>query len=269
MSAYPRQERTARGQIFAHRVTRLLFKSCATQRLGHHAALLVVHIVHTEDAARYSGPVTFWNSQLMETLGFSSPKQLTNARAMAVDQGWLHYERDGTRSVGNYWVTIPSNVASFDDTPIEQPQRIVSPGGTNPGVNHSQQGTNPGTNPGKPLIPLPLPFPQEDGDAYASLHTPESSSKTKRARREPFKPPTVEEVASYCKTRGNSVNPDAFVNHYASIGWKVGKNPMVDWQAAVRKWESADKETAKPAPAPHKAERPQKSARFSNPEVTQ
>jgi hypothetical protein len=42
------------------------------------------------------------------------------------------------------------------------------------------------------------------------------------------------------------------------------------WQGLVfeQKADSANA-PAKPAPAPHKAERPQKSARFSNPEVTQ
>lgn len=148
-----------RDQFFAHRFTRLVFKSCAIQRLGHHAALLVIHIAHTEDAARYSGPVTFWNSQLSETLGFTSPKQLANARAVAIDLGWLHYERHGTRSVGNYWVTIPPGATRFDDQPIEEPLAILSPGGTNPVPILSQLGTNCGMNPGKNCGKLPNPVP--------------------------------------------------------------------------------------------------------------
>ena len=27
-----------------------------------------------------------------------------------------------------------------------------------------------------------------------------------------------------------------FVDYYESNGWKVGKNPMKDWRAAVRTW---------------------------------
>jgi hypothetical protein len=27
-----------------------------------------------------------------------------------------------------------------------------------------------------------------------------------------------------------------FVDYYESNGWKVGKNPMKDWKAAVRTW---------------------------------
>ena len=49
--------------------------------------------------------------------------------------------------------------------------------------------------------------------------------------------PTLDEVRIYCKERGGIVNPEKWFNHYQSNGWKVGKNPMKDWKAAVRKWE--------------------------------
>ena len=49
-----------------------------------------------------------------------------------------------------------------------------------------------------------------------------------------FAPPSVSEVREYCMERGNTVNPDAFVNFYQSKGWKVGSQPMKDWKAAVR-----------------------------------
>lgn len=55
-----------------------------------------------------------------------------------------------------------------------------------------------------------------------------------------FTPPTVEEVRTYCKERGNKVDPAAFVSFYDSNGWKVGKNPMKDWRAAVRTWEQRE-----------------------------
>jgi len=80
---------------------------------------LLVHIVHTEDAARYQGPVRFWNSQLNEVLGFNSPKLLNNARAKAVASGWLVYDRDHVRAVGHYFTTVPTSVQRFDDEPIE------------------------------------------------------------------------------------------------------------------------------------------------------
>lgn len=49
--------------------------------------------------------------------------------------------------------------------------------------------------------------------------------------------PTLEEVTAYCHERRNSVDPQAWLDHYTSNGWKVGRNPMKDWRAAVRTWE--------------------------------
>lgn len=58
-----------------------------------------------------------------------------------------------------------------------------------------------------------------------------------------FIPPTIEEVAAYCQKRGNGVDANRFVSHYAAIGWMIGKNKMRDWQAAVRTWERNNRQT--------------------------
>lgn len=55
-----------------------------------------------------------------------------------------------------------------------------------------------------------------------------------------FRPPTVEEVEAYCFERNNKVDAERFVDFYASNGWRVGKNPMKDWKAAVRTWEKRE-----------------------------
>ena len=49
--------------------------------------------------------------------------------------------------------------------------------------------------------------------------------------------PTLEEVKAYCKERNNGVDAERWFNYYSANGWKVGKNPMKDWKAAVRTWE--------------------------------
>lgn len=55
-----------------------------------------------------------------------------------------------------------------------------------------------------------------------------------------FVPPTVDEVRAYCSEKGYSVDPERFVAHYTSNGWRVGKNPMRDWKASVRTWVRKD-----------------------------
>lgn len=55
--------------------------------------------------------------------------------------------------------------------------------------------------------------------------------------------PTLQEVSDYCQERKNSVNPQKWISHYESNGWKVGKNSMKDWKAAVRTWENSNFES--------------------------
>lgn len=62
-----------------------------------------------------------------------------------------------------------------------------------------------------------------------------------------FTPPTVEEVKAYCRERENNVDAERFIDFYASKGWKIGKNAMKDWRAAVRTWErSSSADCAQP-----------------------
>lgn len=64
-------------------------------------------------------------------------------------------------------------------------------------------------------------------------------SENKKAKRAQFTPPTYEEVAEYCRERGNGIDAQLFVDHYAANGWVQGKagKPLKDWKAAVRTWE--------------------------------
>lgn len=66
-----------------------------------------------------------------------------------------------------------------------------------------------------------------------------------------FTPPALDDVAAYCAERGNSIDPQRFIDFYQSKGWKVGSAPMKDWKAAVRNWESRD---AAPKKADNEAE---------------
>ena len=61
-----------------------------------------------------------------------------------------------------------------------------------------------------------------------------------KKRSKAFVPPTVEEVRAYCIERGNGVDPETFVDFYASKGWMVGKSKMKDWKAAIRTWERSE-----------------------------
>jgi hypothetical protein len=52
-----------------------------------------------------------------------------------------------------------------------------------------------------------------------------------------FKKPSVIDIIDYCKERNNNIDAEAFIDFYESKDWKIGKNKMKDWKAAVRTWE--------------------------------
>ena len=52
-----------------------------------------------------------------------------------------------------------------------------------------------------------------------------------------FTIPTLDEVSEHVKSRGGRIDPVKFHAHYTSNGWRVGKNPMRSWKAAIVTWE--------------------------------
>lgn len=59
-----------------------------------------------------------------------------------------------------------------------------------------------------------------------------------------FAPPTAADVSAYARDKGMTLDAERFCDFYASKGWKVGSQPMKDWQAAVRNWCARDKQDA-------------------------
>ena len=57
-----------------------------------------------------------------------------------------------------------------------------------------------------------------------------------------FKPPTVEEIAQYCRERNNGIDAQAFFDFYTGTNWFRGKTKIKDWKACVRTWERRERE---------------------------
>lgn len=80
--------------------------------------------------------------------------------------------------------------------------------------------------------------PSENQDKEKEMDRELKADKPPRAKR--FTPPTLAEVQAYVAERHSPVDPQGFIDFYASKGWMVGKTPMKDWKAACRnaeKWE--------------------------------
>lgn len=110
-------------------------------------------------------------------------------------------------------------------------------------------GQSPPNAPERPRTPPKDKEKDKDKDKDKDISFPPNGVKdSARAHR-----PTVEEVAAYCRERGNSVDAERFVDFYASKGWKVGNQPMKDWKACVRTWERRE-------------DKPKQTGRFATPD---
>lgn len=84
--------------------------------------------------------------------------------------------------------------------------------------------------------------PQPQTTTTTSTDNGINADKPPRSR---FVPPNVDEVRAYCTEKGYTLDADRFVDYYTSNGWKVGKNPMKDWKAAVRTWNGKEQPNGK------------------------
>lgn len=195
-ATYPR-----RGSCYAHRHQRLMAKVCAAQQIGPAAAWLVVVIAHQEDAKRYSGPVTFFNEQLMPILGVASRSSLVRARNRAVEAGWLHYSPGGKGRPGKYWVTTPPDAPALDDSPLDEtpPQSPVAAARTvsrTESVRHGED--EPVTEPVLPSTICTASGRKRDGNSAPFDPVPSPEESTGDGSNEPDRqtadlPPTPEE----------------------------------------------------------------------------
>ena len=77
--------------------------------------------------------------------------------------------------------------------------------------------------------------PEQTG---TKLPKEKDKEKDKDKEKEYFKPPTVEEVAAYCRERNNGIDPEYFVDYQTARNWILSNGKKCkDWRATVRTWE--------------------------------
>jgi hypothetical protein len=81
---------------------------------------------------------------------------------------------------------------------------------------------------------------QKINDILIRLYPPQIVT-TSAEKKQAFVKPTVVEIYEYaCEKLSNDDAlkfTEKFHAHYEANGWKVGRNAMKDWKAAVRKWD--------------------------------
>ena len=180
-----------RPSYFAVRFIRLLVKSCAGARIGPDGCWLLATIVSTEDAKRYSGPVTFFGGNLADQLGVSV-STMQRAREKCVEAGWLHHAEGAKGRAATYWVIIPPGEEGKPDGPSDETSsdllgqmlsQVDQASGQQEGRIRPSKRSASGqhvTN----TLPIPIPSPEEEEGANRSGSLPatgEGKTKTKKS----------------------------------------------------------------------------------------
>jgi hypothetical protein len=121
------------------------------------------------------------------------------------------------------------------------------------GGNHNPSGQNQYTGGQKRSKEVKKNFEQvksgQSGQSFLETETGNRKEEIKennilkditKEKKKIFQKPTFEEVEAYCRERNNSVDVKRWYDYYTANGWKVGKNAMKDWRAAVRTWERSE-----------------------------
>ena len=104
-------------------------------------------------------------------------------------------------------------------------------------ANRAGKKAEPATNE-ENIVPMQKLQPEEK---------PMQEIQPEKPKRKNFVKPTVKEIAAYCKEKNYNINAQQFFNYYESNGWKIGRNAMKSWQAAVQNWNIRDKANNKQA----------------------
>lgn len=88
-------------------------------------------------------------------------------------------------------------------------------------------------------VSMPEPEHNRTKPNLIELNKADKADKPPRAER--FTPPSFAEVQAYVTERNSPVDPQGFIDFYASKGWVIGKSKMKDWRAACRNAEGWDR----------------------------
>lgn len=113
--------------------------------------------------------------------------------------------------------------------------------GRNGGLAKAANASNAKQNEANLAVPVPAPVPasvNSCSDSDASIAGGTAATPPRATR---FTPPSLAEVQAYVTERNSPVDPQGFIDFYASKGWLIGKSKMKDWKAACRNAERWDR----------------------------
>ena len=112
--------------------------------------------------------------------------------------------------------------------------------GTKEGSTKVKEGTEEGTSKVDPQKSKVNGGDNRGGKAPKTIRQEDIKREGEKATR--FSPPSLDEVRDEVERLGYAVDPERFIAHYESNGWRVGPNKMKSWKSALVTWHKRQKE---------------------------
>ena len=136
-----------------------------------------------------------------------------------------------------------SKVGSKVDTKVEEGRSKVErkvKEGTTKVESKVEEGTKEGTSKVDPQKSKVNGGDNRGGKAPKTIRQEDLEREGEKATR--FSPPSLDEVRDEVERLGYDVDPERFIAHYESNGWRVGPNKMKSWKSALVTWHKRQKE---------------------------
>ena len=125
-----------------------------------------------------------------------------------------------------------SKVESKVDTKVEEGRSKVE--------SKVEEGSEEGTSKVDPQKSKVNGGDNRGGKAPKTIRQEDLEREGEKATR--FSPPSLDEVRDEVERLGYAVDPERFIAHYESNGWRVGPNKMKSWKSALVTWHKRQKE---------------------------
>ena len=136
-----------------------------------------------------------------------------------------------------------SKVESKVDTKVEEGRSKVESKvkeGTTKVESKVEEGTEEGSTKVDPQKSKVNGGDNRGGKAPKTIRQEDIKREGEKATR--FSPPSLDEVRDEVERLGYAVDPERFIAHYESNGWRVGPNKMKSWKSALVTWHKRQKE---------------------------
>lgn len=200
-----------------------VFNVSIAEQIGLHEAIILEQIKSWSDKSRRNGinehEGLFWSrnsvASFCEQFSYFSEKQVRSILKNLEEKGYILSNHFGDKQDRTKWYAVTMKTYElYDERPSE-----------------------PFVQKGKCNLPKGQMDLYKRANDIPILSNINNNINIDIGTSKKFNPPSIEEVRQYCTERKNQVDPEKWHDYYLSNGWRVGKNPMKDWRAAVRTWE--------------------------------